>query len=83
LLRHRDLEAKGIARQYLVLAMRLGLIERLARGLYRVPGSITTERQSLVQVCKKMPTGVAWLLSALRFHDLTTQNPRKRPANPI
>ena len=75
LLRPRDLEAKGIARQYLVLAMRQGLIERLARGLYRIPGVMTTENQSLVQVCKKTPAGVVCLLSALRFHDLTTQNP--------
>lgn len=77
LLRPRDLEAKGIARQYLVLAMRRGLIERLARGLYRTPGIITTEHQSLAQVCKKTPTGVVCLLSALRFHDLTTQNPHE------
>ncbi len=77
LLRPRDLAANGIARQYLILAMRQGLIERLARGLYRVPGVITTEHQSLAQVCKKTPTGVVCLLSALRFHDLTTQNPHE------
>ena len=75
LLRPRDLEAKGIARQYLVLAMRQGLIERLARGLYCMPGVIPSEHQSLSQVCKKTPSGVVCLLSALRFHDLTTQNP--------
>ena len=77
LLRPRDLEAKGIARQYLVLAMRQGLIERLARGLYRTPGIVATEHQSFAQVCKKTPTGVVCLLSALRFHDLTTQNPHE------
>jgi len=75
LLRPRDLEAKGIARQYLAMAMEQGLIERLARGLYRLPGVITSEHQSLSQVCKKTPAGVVCLLSALRFHDLTTQNP--------
>ena len=75
LLRPRDLKAKGIARQYLVLAMRQGLVERLGRGLYRMPGVITSEHQSLAQVCKKTPARVVCLLSALRFHDLTTQNP--------
>lgn len=75
LLRPRDLEVNGIARQYLVLAQQQGLIERVARGLYRTPGAMATEHQSLAQVCKKMPTGVICLLSALRFHDLTTQNP--------
>ncbi len=75
LLRPRDLEAKGIARQYLVLAVRQGLIEHLARGLYRLPGVMASEHQSLSQVCKKTPAGVVCLLSALRFHDLTTQNP--------
>ncbi len=77
LLRPRDLNARGIARQYLVLAMRKGLIERLARGLYRLPGGTSSEHQSLAHVCKRTPAGVICLLSALRFHDLTTQNPHE------
>ena len=33
------------------------------------------EHQSLVEACKRVPHGVACLLSALRFHGLTTQAP--------
>ena len=52
-----------------------GVIERIGRGLYRVAGSEVTEHQSLVEACKRVPQGVVCLLSALRFHGLTTQNP--------
>jgi len=75
LLRPRDLAEVGIPRQYLRIACSRGLVERVARGLYRVPGAMTSENQSLAEVCKLVPTGVICLLSALRFHGLTTQNP--------
>jgi predicted transcriptional regulator of viral defense system len=75
LLRPRDLDAIKIPRQYLRLACEQGLIERTGRGLYRVPGAMMTEHQSMAEVCKKVPKAVICLLSALRFHDLTTQNP--------
>jgi len=75
LLRPRDVVAKGIPRQSLVRACQEGLLERVGRGLYRVPGAMVTENQSLAEVCKKAPGGAICLLSALRFHDLTTQNP--------
>ena len=75
LLRPRDLATLNISRQYLRLACEQGLIERTGRGIYRVPGTMMTEHQSLAEVCKRVPNGVICLLSALRFHDLTTQNP--------
>ena len=75
LLRPRDLSTKRIPRQYLVRACKQGLLERVGRGLYRAPGAMVTENQSLAEVCKKVPGGAICLLSALRFHDLTTQNP--------
>lgn len=75
LLRPRDLSAKRIPRVYLRRACDQGLLERAGRGLYRVPGTMTSENQSLAEVCRRAPAGVVCLLSALRFHDLTTQNP--------
>ena len=75
LLRPRDLAAKGIPRQYMALARRQGLVERVGRGLFRAPGTMMTENQSLAEVCKRVPAATICLLSALRFHDLTTQNP--------
>jgi hypothetical protein len=52
-----------------------GLLEKIGRGRYRVPGSEITEHQSLLEACKRVSQGVVCLLSALRFHGLTTQNP--------
>jgi predicted transcriptional regulator of viral defense system len=75
LLRPRDLAAHGIPRTYLQRLHQRGLVERVARGLYKLPGVVLTEKHSLAEACKRVPQGVVCLLSALRFHDLTTQNP--------
>ena len=75
LIRARDLAEHGIPRQYLSIACERGLLERLDRGLYALPGAVQTEHRSLVEVCKLVPHGVICLLSALQFHGMTTQNP--------
>ncbi len=74
-LRTQDLEHLGVSRRNLKKLSDQGLIERIGRGLYRVAGFEVTENQSLVEACKRVPHGVVCLLSALRFHGLTTQNP--------
>jgi predicted transcriptional regulator of viral defense system len=73
--RSRDLAAHGIARQYLRIAERKGLLSRVSRGIYTAKEAPTTEHHSLVEASKRVPHGVICLLSALRFHDLTTQSP--------
>lgn len=75
LIRARDLTEHGIPRQYLSIACERGLLERLDRGLYSLPGAIQSEHRSLVEVCKLVPHGVICLLSALQFHGITTQSP--------
>jgi predicted transcriptional regulator of viral defense system len=76
-LRPRDLDAHGIPRQYLRLATDQGLVQRIGRGLYVAPDSEPTEHHSIVGAAKRVPGGVICLLSALRFHDLTTQLPHE------
>jgi predicted transcriptional regulator of viral defense system len=76
-LRPRDLDAHGIPRQYLRLATDQGLVQRIGRGLYVAPDSEPTEHHSIVGAAKRVPRGVICLLSALRFHDLTTQSPHE------
>ncbi len=49
----------------------------MGRGLYALPGREVSESESLVQVAKRVPGGVVCLLTALRLHDLTDQNPSK------
>lgn len=74
-LRSRDLVAHGIAREHLVRLHRKGLVNRVGRGLYVAADADASEHQSLAEVSRKMPEGVICLLSALRFHGLTTQSP--------
>jgi predicted transcriptional regulator of viral defense system len=75
LLRPRDLVAHGIARTYLGLAVRRGLLRKVGRGLYTAAREPISEHASLMEVCKRVPRGVLCLLTALRFHEIGTQNP--------
>jgi predicted transcriptional regulator of viral defense system len=73
--RSRDLERAGISRTQLRRLVERGLIERVGRGLYGLPGAKRTELHHLAEIARRVPGGVLCLLSALRFHGLTTQNP--------
>lgn len=74
-LRPRDLAAHGIPREYLVRLHRQGLLNRPARGIYVLADAEPSEHQSLIEACKRVPHAIICLLSALRFHRLTTQAP--------
>jgi predicted transcriptional regulator of viral defense system len=73
--RSRDLEHAGVSRSEIQWLREEGLIERVGRGLYRRPGAPVTERHHLAEATRLVPNAVICLLSALRFHGLTTQNP--------
>ena len=75
LIRPRDLEAAGVPGGYLARLARRGLLEKVGRGLYTPAGAAPDEHRSLAEVAKRTPRGVICLLSALRFHGLTTQAP--------
>ncbi len=74
-LRPRDLDPYHIPRTYLSRLCAAGKLRRIGRGLYILPDSKVTEHHALAEVCKRVPEGVICLLSALRFHELTTQAP--------
>jgi predicted transcriptional regulator of viral defense system len=74
-LRPRDLAAVGIAPGTLARLVEKGRFERTGRGLYVAVDAQLTEHHSLVEASARVPHGVVCLLSALRFHELTTQNP--------
>ena len=76
-LRPRDLDVHGIPRIYLSRLCERGLLQRVGRGLYVLPGADVTEYHTLAEACKRVPHGVVCLLSALRFHGLTTQSPHE------
>jgi len=43
--------------------------------MYAIPSFNLTEHQTLIQAAQRVPHGIICLLSALSFHDLTTQSP--------
>jgi predicted transcriptional regulator of viral defense system len=76
LLRASDLDAIGVPRVVLSRLTASGQMKRVGRGLYRLPGSSQSEYESLATVAVKVPQAVFCLLTALQFHELTTQLPR-------
>ncbi len=74
-LRPRDLDPYNVPRIYLSRLCAAGKLQRVGRGLYILPGSGATEHHSMAEACKRVPKGVVCLLSALSFHELTTQAP--------
>ena len=77
LLRASDLDAIGVPRVVLSRLTASGQMKRVGRGLYRLPGSSQSEYESLATVAVKVPQAVFCLLTALQFHELTTQLPRQ------
>jgi predicted transcriptional regulator of viral defense system len=75
MVRPRDIEGIGLSREYLVRLHRQGKLNRSGRGIYTVPDANVTERHSYAEVAKRVPEAVICLLSALAFHEITTQSP--------
>ncbi len=67
---------RGIPRVYITRLVRRGFARKVSRGLYEYAARDTTAMTTIALVCKKIPDGVICLLSALEFHDITTQMPR-------
>lgn len=77
MLRPSDLDAIGAPRVVLTRMMAKGLLEKFGRGIYRLAESQSSEDESLVAIATKVPQAVFCLLTALQFHELTTQLPRQ------
>ncbi len=71
----REIAAAGIHRQALTRLVEAGKLERVARGLYRLPEQAATEHHGLVLASIAMPQATVCLLSALQFHQIGTQLP--------
>lgn len=70
-----DIVKHNIPHTYLSRLTEQGHLQRIGRGLYMLPDHEVTENHSLAVVCAQIPNGVICLLSALRFHGMTTQLP--------
>ena len=77
MLRSGDLDTIRAPRVVLTRLTASGLLEKAGRGIYRLPGNQGSEHESLVTIATKVPQAVFCLLTALQFHELTTQLPRQ------
>jgi predicted transcriptional regulator of viral defense system len=74
-MRSSDFEAHGVSRVTVQRLCQRGILRRLGRGIYGLADAELTEHHTLAEAARRVPAGVVCLLSALRFHELTTQNP--------
>lgn len=77
MLRASHLQELGIARVVLSRLTASGQLERVGRGVYRLPDTQGSEHESLATIAVKVPQAVFCLLTALQLHELTTQLPRQ------
>lgn len=73
--RSRELEGAGLSRSQIQRLVRQGVLQRVGHGLYRLADAPIAETDDLASAARLVPGGVLCLLSALRFHGLTTQSP--------
>lgn len=77
MLRMAEAVRRGVHRNTLQAMLETGKAERLARGLYRLADAEPPSHPDLVIVARKAPRGVICLISALSYHELTTQIPHE------
>jgi len=70
-----DVARAGIHSQQITRLVADGVLERIARGQYRLVARPVTEHHGLVVTARAVPHGVICLLSALDFHGIGTQLP--------
>jgi predicted transcriptional regulator of viral defense system len=77
LARARDLRAAGINASTIARAVKAGSVVRAGRGLYQLPESELDSESTLAEASQRVPKGVICMVSALAYHQLTDQMPRK------
>src|SRR5690606_10355386 len=71
----REIAQAGIHTQVLSRLVADGQLERIARGLYRLPEHPVTEHHGLAIAAAAVPHGIVCLLSALQYHGIGTEVP--------
>ena len=77
IMRLAELRSAGVTAATVSRMARAGEVIRLARGLYQLPDAPFDTSHSLAEAAKRLPKGVVCLVSALAFHGLTDQLPKK------
>lgn len=73
--RLQDAREAGIHPEQIRRLRQRGILDRVARGTYRLAEADGSEHQTLAEACARVPNGIICLVSSLRFHGLTTQSP--------
>jgi predicted transcriptional regulator of viral defense system len=76
-IRLRDLEVQGVSRTKVRRMVGRGELVELGRGLYAYASFEPTEHHGLAVIAARVPSAVVCLLSALAFHELTTEQPHE------
>lgn len=77
LLRTSQALRAGVHPRTLYAMREAGIVERLGRGLYRLATLPPLGNPDLVSVALKVASGVICLVSALAYHEITTQIPHE------
>ncbi|MBS1832402.1 MAG: type IV toxin-antitoxin system AbiEi family antitoxin domain-containing protein [Acidobacteria bacterium] len=72
-----EIRRTGITAATVSRLEREGLVVRLGRGIYQLAGAAAESNHSLAEVAKRVPKGVICLVSALAYHGITDQLPRR------
>jgi predicted transcriptional regulator of viral defense system len=75
LVRAADLAAAGYTRFQIPSLLRRGELTRMSRGLYYWTKGRLSSHSTIAAVGKLVPNGIICLLTALRYHEIGTQNP--------
>ena len=77
MLRTSEAICSGIHPDTLYTMRDAGMLEKVSRGVYRLADGLPLSNPDLVTVAKRVANGVICLISALAFHDITTQIPHE------
>lgn len=75
--RPRDLASLGVGYPALQRLVTMGVVEKVAAGLYRLSQIEPNEFETIAMVAAAVPDAIVCLLSALRLHELGTQSPHE------
>lgn len=75
--RSAEIQRAGITAATLSRLVAEGMVLQLSRGLYQLPNSVGHVHHTLAEASMRVPRGVVCLVSALAFHGLTDQMPRR------
>jgi predicted transcriptional regulator of viral defense system len=75
IVRGTELDRLGVHRMYLKRLVDRGLLVQRSRGIYEAAEPRLSEHDSVIEVAVRVPRATLCLLTALRLHQLTTQNP--------